>query len=420
MMADPLPRSAAHLLGLLAAVLPLGCGSPPAAEEEPPPAPVEVVRARQEMLDEWMPFDGTTQPLPGRQARITAAVQGTVRSVLPVGGRNPAVAEGARVHAGQVLVQLDDRIARENLAQAKAAAREVQPQLAQAQNAVRLARDSLRRLQRLRQSSSGSGSPLVSKAEIEQAQGAVTTAEDNLKAAQARQRSSAAQVETLVQQLRLYTLRATIDGWLGTILVVPGQTISAGTPVADIVDLREIDVLCLVPPSRIGLLALGEPARLAPEKGNAGSSGGAQGKVVYIARQAQPETGCFEVKTRFPNEGRNLRANLIVRVLIRTAPPRERLVIPLAALREDREPPRVAVVPALHVEKNEKVGKVRIFEAVLGVRNRRRRLVEILGLRPIEGTGPVPSVRDAWFVVAGGHGLEDGDEVRVTSTPAPH
>ena len=64
-----------------------------------------------------------------------------------------------------------------------------------------------------------------------------------------------------------------------------------------------------------------------------------------------------------------------------------------------------------------KVGKARVLQAVLGVRNRQRQLVEILGLEDPEHKAPVPPLSTALFVVSGGHGLEDGDEVRVEEVP---
>ena len=78
-------------VGLLLACALAGCGkaSAPAAEEEHP-APVKAVAARTVAVGEWTEVLGTTQPLPDRIARITAAVEGRVVSVLGDG-------KGARV-----------------------------------------------------------------------------------------------------------------------------------------------------------------------------------------------------------------------------------------------------------------------------------------------------------------------------------
>src|SRR5689334_8235766 len=99
---------------VLLGCLPLACSQAPPAESTPPPAPVEVVRASEETLDEWTEFPGTTQPLPKHFARVTAAVEGRVQSILPGSSTAPAATEGQRVQAGQIIVQLDDRLARDS------------------------------------------------------------------------------------------------------------------------------------------------------------------------------------------------------------------------------------------------------------------------------------------------------------------
>ena len=79
--------------------------------------------------------------------------------------------------------------------------------------------------------------------------------------------------------------------------VTPGQSIAAGTTVTDVVVANEINVLCYVPPHAIGRLVLGQPcavdARQPPT-----------GEVVFIAAQAEAETGNFAVKVRFQNQVR--------------------------------------------------------------------------------------------------------------------
>jgi multidrug efflux system membrane fusion protein len=401
---------------LVLACLPLACGQAPPAVEAPPPAPVVVVRPWQQGLDEWTTFSGTTEPLPGHVGRVTAAVEGTVASVLPASSTGSALAEGQHALAGQVIVQLDDRLARAQRAKVAASLKVLGPQQQQAENAVKLAGDTLRRLERLRKEKSPM--LLVANADIEKAQGALRDAQAQLEAVKARLAGGAAELEALDRQLRLYTLRAPISGWLGTLQVVPGQTLAVGTTVAEVVDLDEIDVVCFAPPSRVGRLALGQPARMMPQDGKPNGIA-PEGKVVYVAVQAAAQTGSFPVKVRFPNQSLHLRANAVVGVRIRTEPPRRRLVIPTDALIENQEPPAVVVVTDVRHEKGEKLGTARVFQAVLGVRNRQRRLAEILSLRDPSHKAAVPALDQAWFVVAGGHGLEDGDRVRVKEERPP-
>ena len=55
----------------------------PATAEEPlPRAPVKWMAARQFFLEEWTEIVGTTLPLPGQAARLTARIEGQIVSVL--------------------------------------------------------------------------------------------------------------------------------------------------------------------------------------------------------------------------------------------------------------------------------------------------------------------------------------------------
>ena len=111
-----------------------------------------------------------------------------------------------------------------------------------------------------------------------------------------------AELEALDTQLGYCTLRAPIAGRLGLVQVQPGQTIAIGTTIAEVIDLDTIDVRCFVPPHLVRRLALDQTAQIAATQA-------AEGKVAFIAVQAQPETGNFAVKVRFPNPDLGLRAN---------------------------------------------------------------------------------------------------------------
>ena len=106
-----LPFRVALLFGIwLVGAFTGGCSraAPPAAEEEQPQAPVAAEPARPLVLPEWTQLLGTTVPLPGHGARISAAVEGRVLSVL-ADGQGAAVHEGQDVKAGDVLAQIDPR-----------------------------------------------------------------------------------------------------------------------------------------------------------------------------------------------------------------------------------------------------------------------------------------------------------------------
>jgi RND family efflux transporter MFP subunit len=368
-------------------------------------------------LAEWTDLLGTTQPLPNHVARITAAIEG---QVLPFSETNRPAVEGQEVKAGDVIARLDSRL--------------VEERKKQADTAVRLAELEVNRLDLLANNKSVVGSvPLVSPVDREKARLAL---EDVLSKRKA-----------LEEELKFYTLRAPINGRLGLIQVVAGQTVPVGTTVAEVVDLDEIDVLCFVPPHTAARLAEKQPARIVRVRSDGKDEASpATGKVVFIAVQAQPETGNFAVKVRFPNKGFELRANTVVRVQVQTKSEEPRLTIPDNALIEDTDPPGVVIVQNLKAVKkltpeeqarmkvleakaragsltaaeqeemktkgkDEEQGTARKLRAKIGVRDRNEHRVEILGLET-DKKEPVP-FEDALFVVKGGNGLQDGDAVKL-------
>jgi hypothetical protein len=86
-------------------------------------------------------------------------------------------------------------------------------------------------------------------------------------------------------------------------------------------------------------------------------------------------------------------------------------------VREDQDPPAVVVVEGVEKKKDdagkeETVGKARVLQAVLGVRDRGQHRVEILELIDPEKKEKV-SIADAKFITEGGHGLEADDPVKI-------
>ena len=423
---------------LLLAVVFLG-GAPPPPEETPPPAPVKWEPARMMSVGEWTEVIGTTQPLPERAARITAPIEGRVISVLQDAGGKPVV-EGQPVKKGDVIAQLDAALAKANREKIAAAQEELKQQTKQAEFALKLANIDVTRLMELSQTSGGGEKlPLVSRIEMEKAQVALHDAESKLKAAELRELAAKKELQALDEQLKLYSLTALIDGRLGRLLVVPGQTLAAGTLVSDIIDIDEqIDVLCFAPAHVGRKFKKGDKARIgSAEDLSPANAAGPDGQVEYIAEQAELDTGNFAVKVRFPNKSLGLRANTVVRISILTSPEMPRLVLPESALFEDQDPPTVIVVEGYKEttvkegdkEKVVKTGTARKLRVKLGIRNRAFGVVEIVGLedpdteKPWKGTLVAgegvfePAANDvreeARFVTQRGRGLRTGDPIRL-------
>ena len=141
----------------------------------------------------------------------------------------------------------------------------------------------------------------------------------------------------LDRQLKLYNLTPPCRGRVGRLLIVRGQTLSVGAPVADLIDVEEqINVLCFVPPS-VAQIEVGQcgasPAWIAARPKSATD---AEGKVDYIADQAETDTGHIAVKVRISEpRTEGLRANTVIVCASSSKPDKECWAIPGAAIKED-------------------------------------------------------------------------------------
>ena len=140
------------------------------------------------------------------------------------------------------------------------------------------------------------------------------------------------------------------------------------------------------------------------------------GKVEFIAEQAEVDTGLLAVKLRFDNKQLKLPANAVTRLGVLTRPAKDGWAIPEAALMEDQDPPAVLVVEDVESKTEdghtEQTGKARRLHAVVGVRDRVKRLVEIVRLEDPEKKwhGDLESlvtVTEKW------QGLQNGDAVNL-------
>jgi multidrug efflux pump subunit AcrA (membrane-fusion protein) len=418
----PRPRTAALLL----AVLTIGCQrAAPSGEEKAPPATVKWEGASTNALEEWTELVGTTTPLPDKVARVTAPVEARVASLLTGPDRKPV--EGQVVDENAVLVRLDATVLEANLAKLRAGLDALTEEHRQAQLAVELANAEVKRLARLKESESSAPRPgisLVSAVEQEKADIALRDAQSKLKGADAKLVAGRLEIDALEKQIALYTVTTPIKGRVGRLQVVPGQTVSVGAPVAEVIDLEQwIDVLCYVPPSVAHHLQVGQQATSGPiEKDPAASSEAeAAGRVEYVADQAEPETGNFAVKVRFENGQAHLRANRVLRIRVLTGPGKECLSLPEKAVMEDEEPPTVVIVEDVKTAKNaegkeETTGVARRLQVELGRRDRILHQVEILRLIDPEKDPEKKwhgDLQSAQFVVESGSGVQTGDAVKL-------
>jgi RND family efflux transporter MFP subunit len=405
---------------LVLAFLNLGCkrSATPTDGKDPPPAPIKWEGGREITLEEWTELVGTTQPLPDHAARVTSPVAGRVVAVLPNRAGKP-IAEGQSVEEGDVLIRLDATAVQANLTKAQAAKKVILAEREVAAIAVKTAALDVKSLEELK-SNQNTNTVLVSPVMLEKTALALESAKASVQALNRRLEAAESEEAALNLEIRLYTLTAPRKGRLGRLQVVIGQTLSAGAPIAEVLGIEdEIDVLCFVPASDARKLQIGQQAHFGGFEKDPATEAVAdpEGKVVYIADQAEVETGSFAIKVRFPNHDLKLRASSVARVRILTKPGKACWAVPESALMEDQYPPGIVVVEDVAVTKNpegkdEQVGKARRLQAVIGMRDRVLHYVEILRLEDVEKKWH-GDLEHALIVIAKGQGLQTGDIVKL-------
>ena len=401
-------------------VLLVGCAQP-VKPETTPAAPVTWEPASSVVLEQWTELVGTTQPPPECIAHITAPIEGRVVSLLKNAVGEP-IHEGDEVKDGDVIAQLDDRIARLNLSNAESAVKTAEQDKVQAQIALSLAARQLTIYETLKEKNP----ELAIDNEMKTRQGAEAKARSDLASAELKLDLAAKNVKAGNKQLQLYTLTTPRKGRLGRVQVALGQTLAVGAEIAVVVDLEDqIDVLCFVSQRVAVLLKLDQTAGAGglDEKADEVRTTDAPGRIVFIAPQAEAETGCFAVKVRFPNKEAHLRGNVVQRVRVLTLPGKDYLALPESALLEDQDPPSVEIVEDVKIKKNadgkdEQTGTVRRLIAIVGVQDRVLHRVAILQLKNPEGkwTG---KIEDVLFITKNGQGLQTGDAVRLEEEAEP-
>jgi multidrug efflux pump subunit AcrA (membrane-fusion protein) len=372
----------------------------------------QVEALRKQLRNAWPPHELTASEADA----IVTAVTTLVGSSLPSGDVK-AVVEGQLVEDGDVLVRLDATAVQANLAKAEAAKKVLQAEREGAAVAVKQAALDVKSLAELKRSSNAA---LASPVALEKAGLALESAQSAVLALDRKLQAADKEEAALGLEIRLYTLTAPRKGRLGRLQVVVGQTLPAGAAVAEVIDIDdEIDVLCFVSAADARKVQLGQPAHVGGLEKESAAKAGAdpEGKVVYVADQAEPETGSFAVKVRFPNRDLKLRANAVARVRVMTKPGKACWAVPESALMEDQEPPGIVVVEDVEVKKNdegkeEKTGKARRVRAAIGMRDRSLGLVEILKLFDDSDKKWRGDLDRAQIVVEKGQGLQTGDAVK--------
>ena len=127
----------------------------------------------------------------------------------------------------------------------------------------------------------------------------------------ARLAAAKSNLAVLRDQLSKSTIEAPADGWLETIAVDTGEQVTAGSPVATILDMGELKIVVAVPQTDIAHISIDDPVSV-----DIAGAGRRAGKVTKIASITSSTTRTFDVEVTVPNKDRELRAGMSVEATI--------------------------------------------------------------------------------------------------------
>jgi len=333
---SPLPRSGSVFAlpgAFFLFILPIltGCGTTHASTGEPKPMamPVSVVKVPQADIPLTGAWVGTLD------GYVNAQIQPQVSGYLV----RQDYREGAPVAKDQVLFQIDPRPFQAVVDQAAAELGRAKGQLAQAEAQRGLAQINLKRDTPLAQARAIAQSQLdTDKQQAEQADASVA-------AAQAAVGSAEAALATAKLNLGFTQVRSLIGGVAGQATSQVGNLVSPQSVLTSVSQLDPIKVYFSISDSEY--LALVSRAR---QKGGDLLSGKSdiplsltladgtpypqKGRIAFVDRQMNQQTGAIRVAASFPNPGNVLRPGQFGRVAAATEIRHSALLVPQAAVQE--------------------------------------------------------------------------------------
>lgn len=350
---------------LTAALLGAGCSNGEAPTQETLPqevalAPEDVATARIETMSAGTVVTGTLRPY--LEVEIRAQVPGVVSDLR--------VDRGDPVSEGQVMARVEAEGIRGQAASARAAVASAEANLALALRQL----ESSRRLH---------GAGAMSDIELQQAEAAYEAAEAQL--ASARAQSAGA-----TESARRSVVVAPIAGEVSARAVSQGEAVQPGQALLTVVNSSILELAGQVPVAEATRLRPGMPVEFTVE---AYPGRTFAGSVARVEPTADPGTRQVGVYVRLPNEERSLVGGLFARGVILSGDPREVVVVPTGAVREEGGAAHVLVVAE---------GRAVTTPVTLGERDAARGVVAILS--GLDGGETV--------VVAPGE-VEEGAEVRI-------
>ncbi|MFA6241136.1 MAG: efflux RND transporter periplasmic adaptor subunit [Candidatus Hydrogenedentales bacterium] len=353
-------------IAALALALVAGCSGGSAADGEAEEhAPVDVTAATVEAttLRPSLDLVGTLMAAPERTVELSPQVGGFVSRVC--------LEEGATVHAGAPIVQLDSRLIEADVNKAAAAVDEAKANVAMlekgplraeveavrqdARNAAATAdarRAKLKALAPMHERGEIADVQLeMAKSAVEEAEATSQASAQRLKVSEAgtrpemleraRAQLKSAESDLALQKLNLdlCTITSPIDGVVTQLLVRQGMSLEKLTKLATVVDLSFVYARVRLPAAYLAQVGEGAAATVSLD-----GAGEHSGKVARVGKVADESTGDVETLVRVENPDGALRPGLACRVSLTLPELPDALVVPTAAVADHNGEAVVTVI----------------------------------------------------------------------------
>ncbi|WP_421751204.1 efflux RND transporter periplasmic adaptor subunit [Croceimicrobium sp.] len=271
---------------------------------------IDSIQAQIERLDTTHVVEASLTPVEVRTmanqtfrhyVRLSATVSSKENVLLSAEGNGRVVSvnaeEGDRVSKGQTILRLESDF--------------IEGQLKEAEAAYQLAKTTFERRENLWKDSIGS--------EIE-----YLNAKTNFQAAENRVKQARAQYEHTF-------VKAPVNGSLDVIRVNKGEFVGAGTPVARVVDLSNLELETDISESYLKAVKVGDSVEVSIP-----ALGLKQGeKVIFASQYINPENRSFTIKVGLKNNNALIKPNLLAEIKLKDYENPNALVLPSMAIRKD-------------------------------------------------------------------------------------
>ena len=383
-------------LGIAAALL-AGCSS----SKEQQPAPVVtagVATAKTETIQRVVTVNAII--FPRDQAAIVPKVTAPVRRFY--------VERGSRVHAGELLAELENNDLAGTYAENEGGYQEAQANYdtaaQKARQGLTLAKQQLDAAQRLYESRENLlKQGAISAKDVEEARIALTQAQNqnalaqkqyDLKAAAAQLAAAKGKAASAVAQLGYARITSPIDGVVTDRPLYAGETAPAGSPLLTVMDISQVVAKAHVAQEQAATLKTGDPATISAP----GLDVPVRGKVTLVSPALDPNSTTVEVWVQAANPGERVKPGESVTVGIVAETADRAIVIPAAAVLTASD------------------GATSVF--VLGEGNKPARQAVKVGIRNGDDVQIVGGLREGTRVVTSGAfelGNEDPDVLASTT-----